>query len=177
MDRNKQEYEKDIEVKKRILQQHIVELKSLQNVYTTKPQVRFYEGDLGMREAYENTLTTKSPEGIRAFANIDTMHAALPNFFPEYYLRRKEKGIHIRAIIPDTPLCQERKKHDNKELRETHLVDAKKYYFTPEVNFYDNKVLIVSWIEKMAIIIESGEIADCFKKMYDLCWENFKDVK
>lgn len=175
LDRNKREIEKDIEQKKYLLREHLVELKSLQNIHTTKPQVRFYEGDMGMREAYEDTLSTTAPEWIRAFANVDTIHPALPNFFPEYYLRRKNKWIPIRAVFPNTPLSIERQRNDKKEYRTTKIVDAEKYNFTPEVNFYDNKVLIVSWLEKMAITIESAEIADCFKKMFDLLWEKLPD--
>lgn len=174
IDRNKREYEKEMNYKKSLIQENLPQLASLQHVHTTKPQVRFFEWDLGMREAYEDTLSSSS-EGIRAFANVDTIHPTLPNFFPEYYLRRKDKGIPIRAIFPDTPLSLERQKFDYKEFRQTKIIDAKKYIFTPEVNFYENKVLIVSWLEKMAVMIESAEIADCFKKMFDLLWEHIPD--
>ena len=128
-----------------------------------------------MREAYEDTLRCREKK-ISAFANVETMHGALPNFFPEYYMRRKNAGVSIRAVLPDNPLSLERRTFDSRELRSTKVVDMKKYYFTPEINLYDDKVLIVSWLEKMAIMIESAEIADCFKKMYDLLWENIPEV-
>ena len=35
---------------------------------------------------------------------------------------------------------------------------------------YDNKVMIASWREKLGIIIESHEIADALKKVYELAW-------
>jgi len=175
LDRDKREIEKDIEQKKYFLKQHLVELQSLQNIRTTKPQVRFFEGDLGMREAYEDTLRCTEKK-ISAFANVETMHGALPNFFPEYYIRRKNAGVSIRAVLPDNTLSLERRTFDSRELRSTKVIDNKKYHFTPEINLYDDKVLIVSWLEKMAIMIESAEIADCFKKMYDLLWENIPEV-
>ncbi len=175
LDRNRREVENDIDQKKHVLKQHLVELQSLQNIRTTKPQVRFFEWDLGMREAYEDTLRCKEKK-IAAFANVETMHGALPNFFPEYYMRRKNAGVSIRAVLPDNALSLERRKHDNRELRSTKVVDDSKYHFTPEINLYDDKVLIVSWLEKMAIMIESAEIADCFKKMYDLLWEHIPEM-
>jgi hypothetical protein len=55
------------------------------------------------------------------------------------------------------------------------LVPAKDYDFSPEINIYNNKVLMVSWREKMAIIIESQEIADFHRKMYKLAWERAKE--
>lgn len=128
-----------------------------------------------MREAYEDTLQC-SEKSISAFANVETMHQALPNFFPEYYARRKDCGVFIRAIVPNNALSLERRTFDHKELRATKVINTDKYHFTPEINIYDNKMLIVSWLEKMAIMVESAEIADCFKKMYDLLWENIPEV-
>jgi hypothetical protein len=58
----------------------------------------------------------------------------------------------------------ERKSFDKDELRETALVPADKFNFSPEINIYDNKVMIASWREKLGIIIESSEIADAMKK-------------
>jgi hypothetical protein len=55
-------------------------------------------------------------------------------------------------------------------MRESALVPADTYYFSPEINIYDNKVMIASWREKLGIIIESTEIADAMKKIYELAW-------
>jgi hypothetical protein len=102
------------------------------------------------------------------------MHKTLPNYFPTYYKRRAEKNISIRAIVPDTPIGRERKIHDVEEKREIAFVPANKYYFSPEINIYDNKVMIASWREKLGIIIESSEIADAMKKIYELAWAEAK---
>ena len=59
-------------------------------------------------------------------------------------------------------------------MRETALVPRDKYSFSPEINIYDNKVMIASWKEKMGIIIESKEIADAMKKIYELAWAESK---
>jgi sugar-specific transcriptional regulator TrmB len=168
LDRDKNEYIRKIEREKIEIKEVLPVLKSLENPESTKPKVQFYEGEKGMRQAYENTLT--SSEQIRAYANVEDMHKGLPNFFPEYYERRRDADISIRAICPDNKLSKERKKHDKEEARKIKLVDKKKYSFSPEINIYDDKVLIASWQEKMAIIIQSKEIAELHKKMYDLLW-------
>ena len=49
-----------------------------------------------------------------------------------------------------------------------------KYNFSPEINIYDDKVMIASWKEKLGIIIESEEIADAMKKIYELAWSEAK---
>jgi sugar-specific transcriptional regulator TrmB len=169
LERDKNEYIRKIEKEKQEINEILPALQSLENPESTKPKVQFFEGEKGMREAYEDTLT--SSESIRAYANVEDMHKGLPNFFPEYYDRRAEAEIFIRAICPDNKLSIERHKHDKDEMREIKLVDHKKYEFSPELNVYDDKVLIASWQEKMAILIESREIADLHKKMYDLLWD------
>lgn len=137
-----------------------------------RPRIRFYEGKEGLEHVYEDTLTSTEP--IRAYATIDDMHKAMPNYFPEYYKRRAEKNIPIRAIVPETPMGHERKAHDRDEKREIAFVPADKYYFSPEINIYDDKVMIASWREKLGIIIESHEIADAMKKTYELAWAEAK---
>jgi len=113
----------------------------LNSIYTkeSRPKIMFYEGEEGLKSVYEDTLT--SSETIKAYANVDEMHTALPNYFPEYYKRRAEKGIFIQAIIPQTKTGEERKSKDENEKRETVFVPADKYYFSPEINIYDNKII------------------------------------
>ncbi len=150
------------------------ELRTLHNV-VDRPRVRFYEGVEGLRDVYEDTLT--SHESIRAYATVDDMHKGLPNYFPKYYERRAQAGIAIRAIIPKTEIGLERGRHDKEEKRESAFVPADTYYFSPEINIYDNKVMIASWREKLGIIIESGEIADAMKKIYELAWAEAKRLE
>lgn len=152
----------------------IPELKSMQSI-GNRPKVMFYEGKEGLQKVYEDTLTAHEP--IRAYATVDDMHRTLPNYFPEYYKRRAKKGIAIRAIVPGTDIGQERKAEDAKEMRETALVPADKYYFSPEINIYDNKIMIASWREKLGIIIESAEIANAMKKIYELAWLQAKQIE
>ena len=108
------------------------------------------------------------------FANVDDMHKALPNYFPKYYERRSQKGIMIRAIIPDSSVGRERASHNKEEKRESALVPHKEFSFSPEINIYNNKVMIASWREKLGVIIESAEIADAMKKVYELAWAEAK---
>ncbi len=152
-------------------------LPELTLLYTleNRPRIRFYEGTDGLKYVYEDTLT--SSEAIRAYATVDDMHKALPNYFPDYYKRRAAKNISIRAIVPETPVGHERKTHDTEEKREIAFVPPDKYYFSPEINIYDNKIMIASWREKLGIIIESEEIADAMKKIYELSWQRAKEIE
>lgn len=176
LEREKIEHTKKLEKYQQEIEHVLPALISLENPESTKPKVTFYEGEKGMRQAYEDTLTSSEP--ILAYANVEDMHNGLPDFFPDYYQRRGvEKKIHIKAIMPDNPTSIDRSKKDKSENRESVLIPSDKYDFSPEINIYDDKVLIASWREKMAIIIKSKEIADLHKKMYSLCWERAKEIE
>ncbi|MEJ0053786.1 MAG: helix-turn-helix domain-containing protein [bacterium] len=165
--------EKLAETQKQLIlaKEFLPQLKAMHTVQD-RPQVRFYEGVEGLKEVYEDTLT--SPEPIRAYACIDDMHKALPNYFPEYYKRRARKGISIRGIVPETKTAMAQAAFNAEEKRDIAFVPADKYYFSPEINIYANKVMVASWREKLGIIIESAEIADAMKKIYELAWAEAK---
>lgn len=163
-----------VEEEKKILTEArkiIPELQSMHNVLD-RPKVLFYEGTEGLKQVYEDTLT--SHEAIRAYATYDNLRETLPGYFPKYFYRRAKKGIPIRAIFPSTDASLELSKDNKKQLRETAIIPSKLFYFTPEINIYDNKVMIASWREKLGIIIESEEIADSMKKIYELAWAEAK---
>jgi sugar-specific transcriptional regulator TrmB len=152
----------------------IPQLKSIHNI-KSRPQVRFYEGKEGIKQVYEDTLT--SHETIRAYASVEDTQHTLPEYFPDYYFRRADKGIAIRAIFPETEEAHELVKMNKIQKRETALVPAKEYSFSPEVNIYDNKVMIASWKEQLGIIIQSAEIADMMKKVFELAWAEAKRLE
>jgi predicted transcriptional regulator len=138
-----------------------------------RPQITFYEGYDGLMRVYEDTLT--SSETLRSWGSFDANQRALPEYFKNYYKRRAKRKIHIRSIHPDTPLAR-RKSRDNKaELRRTLLVDSGRFSIQPEIQVYDSKVNIVSWREKLGIIIENDEIAEAMKQIFDLCFNADKN--
>jgi sugar-specific transcriptional regulator TrmB len=151
----------------------IPQLKSIHNV-AGRPKVMFYEGEEGLERVYEDSLT--SHETIRAYANIEPLSVTLPSYFSTYFKRRAEKNIHIRGIVPANPAGLEHAKRDKEELREMAMVPADTYYFSPEINIYDDKIMIASWKEKLGIIIQSKEIADAMKSIYELAWEQAKRI-
>jgi HTH-type transcriptional regulator, sugar sensing transcriptional regulator len=169
LEREKEEKIKKIDRQKEQVSRLLPELVSLQNIYSkTKPKVQFFEGEKGMREAYEDTLSAREP--ILAYANAETMHQGLPNFFPEYYKRRAQNKIFIKAIIPQNKMNIERAKVNQEEMRETRFLPEPEMTFSPEVNLYNDKMLIASWKEKMAIIIESREFVKLQKLTFNILW-------
>lgn len=175
LEREKEESVKKIDLQKSKVNEVMGEFLSLLEPKSTKPKVEFYEGEKGMREAYENTLTSEGE--ILSYANVEEVHKGLPNFFPEYYSRRAALGIPIRAIFTNNVPSIELSTHDKQEMRETIILPDPSDTFSPEVNIYNNKMLIASWREKMAVIIESKELADLQRVIYKIVWDALKKGK
>ncbi len=134
-----------------------------------RPRVYFYEGEEGLIRVYEETLTSSGE--ILAYASDQVNQETIPWYFPTYYKRRAAKKIPIRALFPDTVKDRERHALDGKELRTSRLLPKNKLDFTPEINLFDNKMMIADWKEKLGIIIESPEIVKVFKQTFELAWE------
>jgi sugar-specific transcriptional regulator TrmB len=156
----------------RTAQDILPELQSFRGKSPTRPKIAFYEGVDGLKKVYEDTLT--SSETLRSFAYADSMHEGLPDYFPDYYTRRSQKNLHIRSVHPDSEETRELIKRNKQELRDGLIIPVKKFSFTPEVQFYDGKVNIASWKEKLGIIIESKEIYDVFVVMFELAFAEAK---
>lgn len=160
----KQDYERKISN----LSGMLPDLNKLFSEPERKQILHYYDGLTGVREAYEDTL--RATEEIRAYASIDDIQTYLPDFFPAYYRRRASKGISIRAIFPATLQSMERKKMDRTEFRVSRLV-PKSFSFHLEINIYNDKVGIYSVREKFAVIVQSQEIANAQKQIFELAWE------
>jgi len=152
-------------------------LPELMSVYNTKekPRVKFYEGIEEMKEAFEDTLTAKNE--ILAYAVGEDMYKALSEkYFNDYFKKRVAKNISVRVIAPDDEGTKKVIENDAEELRTTLLVPKETFYFSVETNIYNNKVLLISWREKFAVLVESAQIADSQRKMFELAWMGAKSI-
>lgn len=145
------------------------ELQTHYHALTDRPRIYFYEGVEGLMRVYEETLTSKGE--ILAYACSQENALTIPGYFPRYYKRRTERNIPIRAIFPDT--AEDRKRHtlDGVELRKSVILPQEKFNITPEINIFNDKIMIADWREKLGIIIESKEISNAMRQIFELAWE------
>ena len=151
------------------------ELFSIYNV-KEKPKVKFYEGGERIKEAFEDTLTAKN-EILGYAVGTDAFEAVGEKYLRDYFEKRVKKNIKVKVIAPDDIDTLKVVAKDREELRETMVVPKDKFYFTTETNIYNDKVLNVSWKEKFAVLIESKEIADAQKKVFELAWLGAKQFR
>jgi len=147
------------------------ELRTVFNTSLSKPKIKFYEGEDGIREVYEETLELKRGEEILAYASAEQIYKYMHKSFVKDYLpKRIEKGILQRALVEDSGLGRAHQKNDKSELRKTRLVSQKKFPFSNEINIFKNKMFIASFKELFAVVIESKDIADMQRAIFELAW-------
>lgn len=95
-------------------------------------------------------------------------------FSPEYFKRRAKAKISIDAIFVENKKSRERALRDLEELRRTKFIPDPSITFSPEVKIYNDKMLIASWKEKIAVLIESKEFVDQQRIIFKLLWDSLK---
>lgn len=157
----------DLEDKISGLSKYVTQLDLLKNEFQGRPKVVFYEGEDGVKNIMEDTLTSKTQ--IRAYASLTELINLLPGYFPDYYKRRAAKGITLKAIYPADKISYFHKLHDKDELRESRLI-PKEFDFHLDILIYDNKVAITSLREKFGVLIESADMYTAQKGIFDFIW-------
>ncbi len=151
---------------------------ALQNLYNSpkvKPFIRYFEGEEGIKEMYEDSLKSlKKGDEILAYVGEDVLKY-LPAHADDYVQRRVEKGIRLRGIYKKNEDIEKYMPKNKKQLREAKILDEKNFPLKNETNIYANKVAIASYgTEMFGMIIESAEIAHSQKAVFELAWKGAK---
>ncbi len=164
--------EEKLDEKSFVLRKMLPELLSIANTIDKKPKIKYYEGIEGIKEVYRDTLRYEDQE-LLAWVTEEAVGVLDEEFLNEHYVpKRLEKKIWVRAIAPDLPYMQKFKGLDTSSLRTTKLVDTTLFPFEVEINLYGgSKIGIMSFQEKLGLIIESGKIHKTLKSIFELNWE------
>ena len=134
------------------------------------PKVQFFEGEEGLKQAYEDTIDNNQEKFLRDITGIDAVYTKLDQKFVEYYMKKRAKlGFQCIDLVPESEWGRRSKSDDAKYLRTTKFLPAETN-FDAEVSIYDNKVGIFSYAQEnpVAILIEDRTISDMMKKLFNL---------
>ena len=168
--------EGQLDEKKETLKKILPELLSITNLLDKKPTIKFYEGNEGIKEVYKDTLSYPDQE-LQAWVTAEAMTEFDVDWLENYYVKKRlEKKIWVRVIAPDAEdIVKNYKSTDEKSLRRTKLVSAEEFPFEVEINLYGkNRIAIMSFAEKIGLIIESPKMHRTLKSIFELNW---KDVR
>ncbi len=134
------------------------------------PRVRYFEGLEGIKTIYADTLTSKTE--ILNYSNSYEIRKKWVNYDQEYVEKRTKKQIYLRGICPKDKDGELVQSQDKKYYREMRLIPSAQFDFTNEINIYDDKVAIISFKDELiGMIIESIEIANSQRAIFNMCWQ------
>jgi len=138
-----------------------------------KPSVQVFEGKEGIMNLYNDALSSQRGSIMRAFSQPGAWSKFGPEYFAYLREKRKERGVHLRAIRPnifknDEEFGNEKSK---KRLAEFRFLQKDTKPLTSDFRIYDDKIALTSSKDEFGIIIENKEIVDAVKFIFDLAWD------
>lgn len=167
-----------LEKRKKNIDKIMPQLLAFTNLIDKKPEIRYFDGTDGIKEVYRDGLRYPGKELTAWFSEVLLTQFDEKFFYEEYIPARIKKKIWVRAILPDNEIIRKFIRDDEPHLRISKLIPQDKYHISIELNMYGiNKVGIVSYHEQFGIIIESQQIYDSLKNIFELTWELLPENK
>jgi hypothetical protein len=133
------------------------------------PKVQFFEGEEGVKQAYEDTLENNPEKYLRDITGVDAVFVRLGEKWVNYYMEKRAKlGIRCTDLAPESDWARRSKENDERYLRTTKFLPPQ-YYFDAEFAMYGDKVGIFSYAKDnpVAILIEDETISHAMKQLFD----------
>lgn len=153
----------------------IPQLITLQNSYTFKPTIQFFEGKSEIWEVMKDILSSKTE--VIGYTNYKNAEELFPEYLQEYGKQAFEKKLKHRLLCPNDEF------HNNYineflidrikvDLLEIFAVNPVQFAFKNAQYIYDSKVATISFDkdELMGVIIESKSNAETNRAIFNLAW-------
>jgi HTH-type transcriptional regulator, sugar sensing transcriptional regulator len=161
------------QLKQSALEKALPELMQLNQLYQATPQMSVFEGEKGMIQIMEDTLSAETD--ILGWANVELAVKSMMNYYPTYIKRKNRgSGIWVRAVFNYGEMALRFKKFQKAEKRECYIIAAKDFPFQNEINIYNDKIMIVSHPDQVGVIIQNQHIADTQRAVFKMCFEYAK---
>lgn len=145
-----------------------------------KPVVSYFDGLEGVQYVMDDALNAL--DSLRSYQSLSCwVDPGIKDFLIEFRaLRPIDKQIPVRMIVPDTKEVRaffKRGKSKKPDFNDILYIsdDDSLAAFGSGMNIYNNKVsfLYLDKGDEYGVVIESDEIAEMHKKMFDMAWVGF----
>ncbi|TSC95793.1 MAG: transcriptional regulator TrmB [Candidatus Berkelbacteria bacterium Licking1014_2] len=170
--------EEEIKEKEQRLEQAMPELQAIYNLAENRPKVKFYEGKEGiiaMQEEFFRVVKKSKEKEIVGFTPIDELFKVFPDYKETYTKRRVGEEIRNRVIYT-TSQGRLSDASDKKAMREARFIPKNKFPFSSGFTVYgDDRLALISYGDRlMGVAIESKELTQTFRVIFELAWEAAK---
>jgi len=181
--RSPESYIEDVENRIEDAKKILPELLALQRKQSDKPNILYFEGVEGLKQAYDYKISDfKGKEIVGFFARADELDKSLTNeVFVPWNENKIKHDISVRGyLVDDQKLSKEYGRFlspadkQAKGLIQAKFLPEKLYSADCSIESFEWGVRIVIMRSKQAIIIESFELAKAIREIHDLLWEKTK---
>ncbi len=176
--RSPESYIEDAEQKIREARKVLPELMALQKKTSEKPNILYFEGLEGMKQAYAYRLKEfHDKEIVGFFARFQDIGEELDKevFLPwnEY---KEKHNMKVRGFTPDDKSLQHYSRFLSGEAKTitAKYLPTSLYNSDSSIEVFDWGIRIVIMESKQAIIIESDKLARTLKQVFELLWQKTK---
>lgn len=151
-------------------------LKTLHNKGHNRPKISYLENKEAIRKMYDDMNQSKEALFISSYEKLD-------KFFPkvtEEWIKHLSKGLipikgrHLVANNKYDLDTMKKFKTIGQEVKYLHEISD----FNMDFAIYDNKLAITSLGENpFAVVIESAELVNSFKPIFEIAWNQGKEIK
>lgn len=155
------------------LGESLPQLRAVYQASETHPKVRFYEGQSGLMQVWQDILSTKGE--ILLWTNQQTENQFFgPKNHDRFIAERLNKRIPIRVLATFSAESKKLVESDASQLRHTKVLPSSTT-FSAETYLYDNKVAILDYNKDIiGVIIESVPISQAQRAMFELAWHHIQ---
>jgi len=167
--------ERIMEKRKKEISDLIPQLLAFTNLIDNKPEIRYFEGDEGIKEVLMKTVEKPDQEILMMFSESYFSDFGDAFFEKVYRPERIRKRIASRTLMPDNTQMREFSNKSQQHLRQSKFLPPEFFKINIEILLYEkNSIAVISYKEKFAFIIESKDIHSSFKAIFETLWAGAK---
>ncbi|MEI7749978.1 MAG: helix-turn-helix domain-containing protein [Candidatus Moraniibacteriota bacterium] len=163
--------ERIMEERKKEISDIIPQLLAFTNLIDNKPEIRYFEGEEGIKEVLMQTLEFPGKEILMMFSESYFSDFGDEFFEKTYRPERIRQKILSRTLMPDNEQMRAFSGKSVQHLRQAKFLPPGLFKIDIEMLIYEkNKIAIISYKEKFAFIIDSQAIHSSFKSIFETLW-------
>ncbi|EKD46801.1 MAG: transcriptional regulator, TrmB [uncultured bacterium] len=151
------------------------ELLAFTNLIDKKPEIRYFEGEEGLKEVIMDSLNYGTKEILMMFSESYLSDFGEEFFEETYRPERIKRKISSRVLMPNNEQMLNFSTNNEQSLRQAKYLPPDLFKINIQIMLYEkNKISIISYKEKFAFIIDSPEIYQSFKSIFETMWATAK---
>jgi len=151
------------------------ELLAFTNLIDKKPEIRYFEGEEGIKDVIMDSLNYGTKEILMMFSESYLSDFGEEFFEGTYRPERIRRKISSRVLMPNNEQMLNFSSNNTQSLRQSRFLPPDLFKINIQIMLYEkNKISILSYKERFAFIIDSPAIYDSFKGIFETMWAGAK---